>query len=282
MLHAVGEAGECLHGLQYVWRCKTTCCGCSIGHAGVLPVVAATQCGQFAQIKLGHGFAFAHVAQNSVGCADAVLQIADYGDATQVSAVVQPVRDGFTPRVVHADEGGLTVALFCEHAGFYAGVMMHVAMAIKMIRGQIGENANVGCETRHQVNLERREFEHVMQFARGFAQVEDGVADVTAYVHVKSAVFQHMADESRCGGLAVGAGDGDDFGTRVLHLPGEDFGIADDCNTSGFCLHHSPMRFRMGEWNPGAEDERIQGFEIDGVKIGDRHTIGAGLVLGWL
>ena len=104
-------------------------------------------------------------------------------------------------------------------------VLRHVPVYIQMVWGQIGHHGDMGAAI-HGHQLEAGQLQHriiVGLHALGVAQQR--VADVAAQPHGVPRGLQQLGDDGGSGGLAVGAGDGDD-GARAyleecLHLAGE-------------------------------------------------------------
>ena len=119
-------------------------------------------------------------------------------------------------------------------------------MAVEMVGRDVGEDAGIGLEARHQVDLEGRQFQHIDPVPDRLAQQEHRLADIAADIDIASGRREEMAGERRRRRLAVGAGDRHQPGAAAGDLALEDFGIADDLDAGGLRLLDRPMRLRDG------------------------------------
>jgi len=82
--------------------------------------------------------------------------------------------------------------------------------------------ACVGGEVGHAMKLEAGEFEHpgcgkIVGLKPGLQHVEHGRRNIARHRHAPARALQHQPGQTGDGGLAVGAGDGDDLG-RIASL----------------------------------------------------------------
>ncbi len=99
--------------------------------------------------------------------------------------------------------------------------------------------------------------------AGGGRQREDGGADIAAHLHVAPALLQQVGDERGGGGLAVGAGDGDEgrMACKGTALAAEQLDVADDLDARFPRPHHAPVRLGMGQRHAGREDEAANSLQ---------------------
>ena len=149
---------------------------------------------------------------------DAVIEAADHRDGCERPRPWrEPARQW--PRTIrhrHRTAPCCPCPCLREHARLHGGIVFHRAMAVEMVRRDVGEDADVGLQPRHQVDLEGGKLQHIDAALRRLAQQEHRLADVAAHIDVEPRLRQHMADQRRRRRLAVGAGDGDDARTRGL------------------------------------------------------------------
>ena len=101
-------------------------------------------------------------------------------------------------------------------------------------------------------------------------QRQDRGADIAAHLGVVASEPGQMRDQRRCGGLAVGAGDGDERRVRrvAATLAAEQFDVADHLD-AGLARHqHAPVRRRMRQRRAGGENQRGEIRPGDGAQIG--------------
>ncbi len=94
-----------------------------------------------------------------------------------------------------------------------------VVVAVQMVRGDVGQNGDVGLEVIHIVQLETAEFQNMdVMVLRGH---EHGVAlpDVAAQPHVQTRLLEQVVDQRGRSGLAVASRDADLL--RRVITPGE-------------------------------------------------------------
>ena len=94
-------------------------------------------------------------------------------------------------------------------------VLELVVVAVQMVRGDVGDNGDVGPEGIAAVELEAADFQHVVVVLLGCHLKGVALADVAAKAHVEACVLQQVVDERGGGGLAVGTGYADLFGVVV-------------------------------------------------------------------
>ena len=211
---------------------------------------------------------------------DAIAKRLLHRDAAHIGAVPDAIGNLRAPAVVDAAERRVALALPSENARFHGGVILHGAMAVKMVRRQIRQYADVWMQPRHQVDLEGGQLQHIDAVLHRLAQQEHRGANVAANVGVKAGGAQHMPGQGGRRRLAIGAGDGDDLCTSQSCLTREDFGIADNLDSGMAGLQHRPVRFGMGERHAGAQHQGIGGGKIESMEIADRQALGPGLLDG--
>ena len=212
---------------------------------------------------------------------DAVGQVSDHRDTADVSPGRRgPFGNRGAPVIVDAAQRGIARMLAGEHARLHGGVVLHGAMSIKVIRCQIGEDADLRVEPRHQVDLEGGQLQHIDAALHRLAQQEHRLADIAADVHVEAGLLQHVADEGGGRRLAIRARDGDDARTCRRGLPREDPGIADHLDPGVTRLQHRPVRLGVGQRHAGAQHQGVHLAEVELVQVADRQASCPGLVDG--
>ena len=78
-----------------------------------------------------------------------------------------------------------------------------------MVGADIGQDGHVGRETSGQVQLIAGHLDHIDGVGRRRRQGQNANADIAAHMHLEPRLFQHIGDQGRGGGLAIGAGYGD-------------------------------------------------------------------------
>ena len=128
-------------------------------------------------------------------------------------------------------------------------VVLHlVVVAVKMVRGDVGDDGNVRTEVADVVKLEAGDLKHIVVKVLGSHLIGIALADISAKANVEASILEEVVDEGGSGGLAVGSGDadllcrvvaackfnlGDDGDAVLLHLLHHGHGAGD---AGGF--HH--------------------------------------------
>ena len=184
-----------------------------------------------------------------------------------------PLRcDRSTDVVIDAHERGLGVG---NKPLLDGGVVLERAVAIEMIGRDVQQHANRRRQRRRQVDLERRHLDDVNAVRCGRRERQDGSADVAAHLHVAAGGAQNMCDERRGGGLAVGAGDGDDRarGAACGALAKEQLDVADDLDAGRLRLAHRPNVARdASAARRGPERGPRTGRPVGGCQIRESET----------
>ena len=109
-------------------------------------------------------------------------------------------------------------------------------------------------------------------------QAEHGCANVAAHLDGLARHGEQMGDQRRGGGLAVGAGDGDEgrFGRKPCPLDAEQLDIADDLDAGGAGALHRPVRPGMGQRHAGREHQRVEILPVGGAQVGGAQAIARG------
>ena len=130
-------------------------------------------------------------------------------------------------------------------------IALHAAVPVQVIGRDVGQDRHVGREAVGQVQLIGRGLDHIDGVGRRLRQGQHADAYVAADMDGETRLLQHPADQGGGGGLAVGAGDGDDLGPPGLGQGGDGAGeqlqVADHRNVRGPRLIHCPVRARMGQ-----------------------------------
>ena len=103
-----------------------------------------------------------HVAQDSIGGGDAVDQSRDHRDRHSLCRPFETCRR--SPRTIRRRRRQIAVspgALPGEHPRLDGGIILHRAVAVEMVGRDVGEDAGIGLEARHQIDLKRRQFKHI-------------------------------------------------------------------------------------------------------------------------
>ena len=135
--------------------------------------------------------------------------------------------------------------------------MLQRAVAIDMVFADIKQNADGRIERGREVDLVGRHLDDMHAPHPRRLQREDRGADIAAHLGVVACDLHQMRDQRGRGGLAVGAGDGDERRVRRVtpSLAAEQFDVADHLNAGLACHQHRPMRRRMGERRAGRQDQ---------------------------
>ena len=173
------------------------------------------------------------------------------------------------PVIVDTDDRG-AVPLHARHQPLlHCGVMFDAAVTVDMIFGDIEQDANARIEGRREIDLVRRHLDHMNATRRRRLQRQDRGADVTAHLGVVACLAHQVRDQRRGGGLAVGAGDGDErrIGRMALALAAEQFDVADHFDASLLRGDHGPVRLGMGQRHARRQHQRCE------IRPGDRPQI---------
>src|SRR5690242_19271157 len=114
--------------------------------------------------------------------------------------------------VIGVQHGKIAGLLVFENARFGRGIGVHGAVAVEMIGSVIQEHADVGTEGGDEFELKAAEFgDGPGALGGGFDAGNQGRADVAGEQSGETRAAQNVFDERGRGGLAVGAGDADEF-----------------------------------------------------------------------
>ncbi len=144
-----------------------------------------------------------------------------------------------------------------HEAALQLGVMLHGAVAVEVVGGDVEEHAHGRGQRRGELDLERRHLDDVDAILCRRRQLQDGGADVAAHLRISAGRLENVGDERRGGRLAVGAGDGDEgrVGAALGALAAEQLDVADDLHAGSIGLPDRPMRLGMGERHPRRQHE---------------------------
>jgi hypothetical protein len=95
-----------------------------------------------------------HVAQDALQRGESILQPSDNRHPVN-RRPLNCVGDVGAPFVIDADERRIAAILLSEHSRLDGGVILHGAVPVEVVRRDVDQNAGVGLEARHQVDLER-------------------------------------------------------------------------------------------------------------------------------
>ena len=126
-----------------------------------------------------------------------------------------------------------------------------------MIRRDVQQHPDGGCERWGEVDLKRRTFDDVRTIIGRRLQRQDRGADVATHLHVAAGFAQNVRHKRGRGGFAIRAGDGNegsirrDFGA----LAAEQFDVADDLHAGATRQRHRPVRLGMGQRHTERKNE---------------------------
>ena len=172
--------------------------------------------------------------------------------------------------VVEADYRRVARNLHFEDARLGPGVLRHGAVALEMVGGDVGQHRDIADEAEGQLELVRRQFEHIDAPCGQRLLRQDRQADVAAHPRRDAAAGEQVMDERGDRRLAVGAGDADDL-VRGQAGPreGEQLDIADDRNAGLL----RPLHDCRGMRHARRGDERLQPGEAGAVEVGERPAV---------
>ena len=154
--------------------------------------------------------------------------------------------------VILHDDGGVTGG----HQPFFnGGVIVHRAVAVDMVGGQIEQHTDAGVQRGGKVNLETGTFNHMHAVGSGWLQRQNGRADIAAKLHIMARPGQNMGDQGGGGGFAIGAGDGNKrrAGGNGVALAAEQLNVANNLDMCRFGPFNSPVGLRMRQRHTGGE-----------------------------
>ena len=161
------------------------------------------------------------------------------------------------------------------------GVVFKAAVAVEVVGRDVEDDGDGGVELLSRFELEAGDFEDGPGGVGGFVdEGDDGHADVAADEGGNAGLLQDFAEQRGGGGLAVGAGDGEDL---ALEEAGGEFEFADDGAAEAFGLHE----FGRVERDAGADDDEVlaaegeqavaAGFDVDALFKQGGNVFGEGL-----
>src|SRR6185369_9564991 len=120
-------------------------------------------------------------------------------------------------------------------------------MPVEMIGRKVDQDADRRIKRRREIDLVGRAFDDVKPLFSGRLQRQDRGADIAAKLYVLARAAQEMCDQRRGGRLAVGAGDGHEWGFRreALPLTTEQLDVAYDLHAGILRKLGRPVRLRM-------------------------------------
>src|SRR5205814_6506107 len=171
--------------------------------------------------------------------------------AIVVGAEGQTMRFDLRQVVARIDDSELLLRLIFKDAQLGRVILRDRGITIEMIGREVQPHRNLRVKSLDRFELERADFDRqnielqlmTHNFAQRFANVAAGNGALTARI-------QHLRDQLRCRGLAIGAGDGDE--RQFAKLPAQ-LELADYFNLS--------QRKILREWGIGidsrAEDRQV-------------------------
>ncbi|TPW04458.1 MAG: hypothetical protein FD124_2601 [Alphaproteobacteria bacterium] len=146
-------------------------------------------------------------------------------------------------------------------------------MPVEVVRREVQEHRHRAAQAFLKIELIGGELQHVVGARVQRLEIEHARADIAADAHIAARGLQDVADQRRCGGLSVRAGDADDLraamrGQRV-HGAGEEFDVADDRHADGAREFDHAVRTRMRQRHARREHERREPAPVAGVDVGE-------------
>ena len=189
---------------------------------------------------------------------------------------VEPIGNRAAPVVVDADDRGAVLRHAGDQAFLDRRVMLHRAVAVEMIFGEIDQDADRRIERGREIDLIGRALDDVNAVTVGLRRRErqDRGADIAAELRVHAGRRGEMGDQRRRRRFAVGAGDGDERRVRRVMpaLAAEQFDVADHLDAGLVRERRRPMRRRMGERHAGRQHQRRDLAPIGVAQIGGRNA----------
>ena len=199
-----------------------------IGGRGVLPVVAARQARQFAQVDNRIFAAFDIVVQDAVAGEDAAAGPAQAGDRHDdlLAGLAQFPAQTLADLVVDADHRRPRRGLAMEDQALGVDVAFEAAVPFQVVAGDVEQHRHVEGDGERQLELEARHLEHVEPTLVERLEQQGRGPQIAADLSFAARALQHVADQGGGGGLAVGAGHPDVAG--VTNGARQQLDIADD------------------------------------------------------
>ncbi|CEG07256.1 hypothetical protein BN961_00643 [Afipia felis] len=147
-------------------------------------------------------------------------------------------------------------------------------MTIDVIFRDIEQNADAGIERWCQIDLVGRHLDDVHAPRGRRLQRQDGGTDIAAHLHIEACLTHQMRGQCGGGGLAIGAGDGDERRARRMPPPlaAEQLDIADDFDASLVRHLDAPVRRRMGQRHARRKNKRREILPRHGAQVGGDET----------
>ncbi|MEJ0041972.1 MAG: hypothetical protein WDM81_07055 [Rhizomicrobium sp.] len=279
LLHAMRETGEIGDGLRDGAAIPGIGSGRGISKGCVLPVVAAWKMRREAEVHhLGRALAL-RIVERAVDHEDAAAEhLADrhrHGGRAAVRGMAR--EDGGGVRVVDADHDLAGLGGLLQEARLHGGVVLEAAMAVDVVRRDVGKHRDVGHQAGREIDLVGRKFQHIDRLGSRRVEVEHRLADIAADLHVVARRREDVADQGGGGRLAVGAGYRDHraaagHGGVGRHLAREQLHVADDVDAGGAGAFDDGVGFGMRQRHAGREHQRLQ---LVPRPIGEGHDDGA-------
>ena len=153
--------------------------------------------------------------------------------------------------IVRVEYRHVLACLVAEHAHLHGGVILHGAMAVQVILGNVQQRGGLGMEGVRRLHLEGADLadEHVVPAAVQRSRAV-GIADIAHHVGHMARVAEDFPQQGHRGGLAVGTGDGHHLplGQLVRQLQ-----LAGHINVLLLRLEDEGGRVR----DAGADDQRV-------------------------
>jgi hypothetical protein len=128
------------------------------------------------------------------------------------------------------DKGGKR-GLVAEDTELGVNILLEVVMVtVKMIRGDVGEDGDVGTEVEHVVELETGQFNDVVSVRRFSNLKREAMSDVAGEPTVEAGRGKEMVSKEGGGGFAVTTGDADHV---CIGVPGSELNFGNDRDMSG-------------------------------------------------
>jgi len=171
--------------------------------------------------------------------------------------------------VVGVEDEGVGRGLAGEDLFLRGNVGLEAVVAVEVVGGDVEDDGDAGVELIGGFELEAGDLEDVDRLGGGFGdELDDGQADVAADLGGDTGFAEDLAEEGGGGGLAVGAGDGDDAALEEaageLELAHDGEAVADDLGDFGGV-----------ERNAGRDDDEVLAAEGEqAVTAGFDHDAG--------
>ena len=207
-LQAMGKTRKIGESVLQFFHVMAQCAQHASGGGSILPVMGTAQSGRVLQV--GNNVFTRH--QHAITPEN--ITISRGRNAANLRArCAQGIGHGAAVIIIAADNGRTIRRQHIEKPAFGRDISSHVTMPVEVVGAQICQHRDIGRKRFKQVNLIRRQFQHInrRRVFGGALKIQHRMADIAAEPHRSPAGGQKMRDERACCRLAIGARDRNDF-----------------------------------------------------------------------